>query len=130
MSTWRIPAPVSSAPSAETMRPVPSPRPMRSILPRPADIADETRDGARQLLRGAFEDEFAHACGVGLALHGPHDGADDRTGGLPLAVAALREDVGLRCPRLIARGQERPVAGEHTQPAGPAAPLSPDFPPP
>ena len=39
MSTCRMPVPVSSAPGGETMRPVPSPRPMAPILPRASDIA-------------------------------------------------------------------------------------------
>ena len=42
------------------------------------------------------QDELADAGGVGLALHRLHHRADDRAGGLDLAVADLREHVGLR----------------------------------
>ena len=74
--------------------------------------------GSVALLRGALQDELAHARGVGLTPHGLHDRADDGAGGLHLAVADLREHVGLRLQRLVDGGDERAVVGHDRQAAG------------
>ncbi|OEI69217.1 hypothetical protein Cus16_1054 [Curtobacterium sp. ER1/6] len=69
-------------------------------------------------LLGALQHQLADARGVRLALHGLHDRADDRAGGLHLAVLDLGEHVRLGGEGLVDGCGEGRVVRDDLEPAG------------
>src|SRR6218665_2539833 len=112
MSTCRMRVPASSAPSGETVRPLPSPCPISLFSPAPptshphsTSARTATRNNAEPppltgrglwmlyLLGCALQDQFTNSRGIRLALHGVHHRADHGAGGLHFSVLDLVADL-------------------------------------